>query len=137
MLSNFGIISCARTASQTQEFNPTFLRARLEVYGFFGFELKFYVTVDRIIRSSYQTDLAWNYRAKCLPVQSFCLISFLKNHSIDFSFKLKTAFKKWNEMILVVSLMWCAFLIWLRKCQELKINHIMLTQNLKWICCFL
>ena len=35
-----------------------FLKAGLEVHGFLGFELKFYVTVDRIIRSSYQTDLA-------------------------------------------------------------------------------
>ena len=49
----------------------TFLKAGLEVHGFLGFELKFYVTVYRIVRSSYQTDLAWNYRAKYWSVQSF------------------------------------------------------------------
>ena len=41
-----------------------FLKAGLEVHGYLGLELKFYVTVYRIVRSSYQTDLAWNYRAK-------------------------------------------------------------------------
>ena len=35
------------------------------------FEPQFYVTVYRIVRSSYQTDLAWNYRAKYWSVQSF------------------------------------------------------------------
>ena len=65
----------------------TFLKAGLEVHGFLGFELKFYVTVYRIVRSSYQTDLAWNYRAKYWSVQSF-YFEKLK----DFSLKLKTAF---------------------------------------------
>ena len=70
----------------------------------------------------------------------FLLKFFLKKSSINweiFLWNYKLHFKKWNEMILVVSLMWCVFLIWLRKCQELKMNHIMLAQNLKWICCFL
>ena len=103
--------------------------AGLQKIGICQNELKFYVTVYRIVRSSYQTDLAWNYRAKYWSVQSFY---FLKNWKI-FLWNLKTAFlfekiKIWNEMILIVAQCGVFSLIW-SKCQELKMRHNMLPLN--------
>ena len=107
--------------------------AGLQKIGICQNELKFYVTVDRIVCSSYQTDLAWNYRAKYWSVQSFY---FWKTGRFFFEtqkmFERNALFvekiwnMKWNDFD--CSSMWCVSLIW-SKCQELKMRDNMLPLN--------